>query len=124
MLALLCPELDVKPIVTAMNDTTVCAITVAKYLFLAVNRTDIPIGIGINDTFQSSYGWAVDVDLDEHVGQHGGHVYEDGIQAMKGIMMASSDTADIIAIPSATNFPSLLSKYSEVVGRVCFLAMM
>ena len=111
------------PIVTAMNDTTMRAITVAKYLFLAVNRTDIPIGIGINDTFQSSYGWAADVDL-KHVGQHGGHVYEDGIQAMKGIMMASSDTADIIAITPATNFPSLLSKYSEVVGRVRFLAMM
>lgn len=119
LLALQNPELDVKLIVTATNDTTARARIVAKYL-MAVNRTDIPIGIGvaIKPTLQSMYGWAADIDLDKYSQHYGGKILEDGVQAMNDVIMTSSVPVEIIAIAPATNFPSLLKRFPGVVSRV------
>ncbi|XP_065189211.1 non-specific ribonucleoside hydrolase RihC-like isoform X2 [Sycon ciliatum] len=119
LLALQSPELDVKLIVTATNDTTARARIMAKYL-LAVNRTDVPIGVGVPgiDTIQTLYDWAGNVNLDTYTEKQGGIIYEDGVKAMYDVIMSSPIPVDIIAIAPPTNFPSLLKRYPEVVPRV------
>ncbi|XP_065189210.1 non-specific ribonucleoside hydrolase RihC-like isoform X1 [Sycon ciliatum] len=119
LLALQSPELDVKLIVTATNDTTARARVMAKYL-LAVNRTDVPIGIGVPglETLQTLYAWAGNIDLRTYTEKQGGTVYEDGVKAMYDVIVSSPIPVDIIAIAPPTNFPSLLKRYPAAVYSV------
>lgn len=109
------PALDVKLILTATGDTTARAKVVAKFL-LEVNRTDIPIGIGVPTTLPPGplYGWAADFDL----GTYPGKVYIDGVAAAAAVInsnMAAGEKTQIIAIAPCNNFPSLLSRFPDVV---------
>ena len=124
MLALQNNELDVKLIVTATDDTTARARIVAKYL-MATGRTDVPIGLGIvaNNTRHSLWDWAKDVDLTAYVKEHNGTVITDGVKAMADVIEKSSETVDIIAIAPATNFPSLLQRFPDVVKKARVRAM-
>ena len=124
MLALQNEDLDVKLIVTATNDTDARARIVAKYL-VATNNTHVPIGLGVPglDCRTSLFGWGEDMDLKKYQSDHGGVVHYDGIQAMHDVIIASSEPVAIIAIAPATNFPSLLQRFPQVVHNANIRAM-
>ena len=79
-----CPELDVKLITTSTGDTVYRAELVAKMLQL-MNRTDIPIGIGIplDDNPHTHDVWLDDFDL----GAYSGRVIQDGVGAICDTIM-------------------------------------
>ena len=68
-LLLKCPELDVKLITTSSDNTPLKAKLVAKFLE-KVGRTDIPIGIGIEENRKKGwqYPWIKDYDLSQYPG--------------------------------------------------------
>ena len=113
--------LDVQLIVTCTDDTTARAKIAAKLLTIA-RRDSIPIGIGqanSNKTRHTLWDWAKDFNLSEYKGG----VYEDGVDQMAKIILASDTTVDIIAIGPMTNFPILLQKYPGVVKNARIRAM-
>ena len=114
-------ELDIKLIVTCTDDTTARAKVVAKLLKL-LGRDDIPIGIGIkneNQTHHYLFDWAGNEDLS----QYKGGVYQDGVKKMAEVLSSSDQMVDIIAIGPMTNFPELVQKYPESVGKAHIRAM-
>lgn len=113
--------LDVKLIVTCTDDTTARAKIVAKLLTIA-GRDTVPIGIGEaneNKTAHTLWNWANDFNLSNYRGG----VYEDGVDQMAKIIMASDTIVDIIAIGPMTNFPTLLQRYPTVVKNARIRAM-
>ena len=114
------PELDVRLVVTATDDTTARARIVAKYL-AAYGRDDIPIGIGVktSQTGRSLYDWASDVNLTSYKGG----VAEDGIAKMAEVISGSDVTVAIVAIAPATNFPPLLKRFPDVAKKAKVMAM-
>jgi inosine-uridine nucleoside N-ribohydrolase len=113
--------LDVQLIVTCTDDTTARAKIAAKLLTIA-GQDSVPIGIGqanANETVHTLWGWAQDFNLSEYKGG----VYEDGVDQMAKIILASETVVDIIAIGPMTNFPLLLQKYPGVVKNARIRAM-
>ena len=113
--------LDVQLVVTCTDDTTTRAKIVAKLLTIA-GRDSVPIGIGeanSNQTRHTLWGWAQDFNLSDYKGG----VYEDGVDQMAKIILASETVVDIIAIGPMTNFPHLLDKYPDVVKKARIRAM-
>lgn len=113
--------LDVKLIVTCTDDTTTRAKIVAKMLTIA-GRDDIPLGIGLantNNTRHTLWDWASDFNLSDYRGG----VYEDGVDQMAKVILSSETVVDVIAIGPATNFPTLLQKYPDVVKNARIRAM-
>lgn len=112
---------DVKLILTATDDTTARAKIVAQYL-QAVGRTYIPIGVGVkndNHTAHCLFGWSEGYDLSKYPGT----VYEDGVGAAIDIIKAATQEVLIVAIAPATNFPSLMNRYPDVVNKASIWAM-
>nr|MBC8468741.1 nucleoside hydrolase [Planctomycetota bacterium] len=72
-------EFDVKLITTAVGNTSSKVKTVAKFLE-TIGRTDIPIGVGVQQHKGSHRqdAWAKDYKLSTYPGK----IYEDGIQAL------------------------------------------
>ena len=95
-----CPELDVKLITTSTGDTVYRAELVAKMLQL-MNRTDIPIGIGIplDDNPHTHDTWLGDFDL----GQYAGLVIQDGVGAICDTIMQAKDQVSLICIGPVPN---------------------
>lgn len=117
------PDVDVKLILTATGDTTARAQIVAKFL-TEINRTDIPIGIGLPTQLPAGplFGWGADFPLSKYAG----NVYADGVAAAANIIqanMAAGLTTQIIAIAPCNNFPSLLSRFPDVVRGSVVKAM-
>lgn len=103
-------DFDVKLVVTCTDDTTARAKVAAKFLTL-LGRSDIPIGIGVptsNVPYHFLYGWGADFDLSKY----GGIVYEDGVAAMGTVVQQSATEVQIMAIGPATNFPSLINRFT------------
>ena len=119
--ALQSSELDVRFVVTCTDDTTARAKILGKLLTLA-GRDSVPIGIGLansNQTSHTLWGWAQDFNLSDYKGG----VYEDGVDQMAKVIMASEVVVDVIAIGPMTNFPLLLDRYPEVVKNARIRAM-
>lgn len=113
--------LDVRLIVTCTDDTTARAKIAAKLLTIA-GRDTVPIGIGqanSNKTAHTLWGWAQDFNLSEYKGG----IYEDGVDQMAKMILASDTVVDIIAIGPMTNFPLLLQRYPDVVKKARIRAM-
>ena len=88
-----CPEVEVKLITTSTGDTVYRAKLVAKILQF-MDRTDIPIGIGIplDDNPHTHDSWLGDFDL----GQYLGLVIEDGVGAICDTIMQAKDPVSLI----------------------------
>ena len=83
------PEFDIKLITTAVNNTPEKAKVVARILEIA-GRTDIPVGIGIqqNKNNHRQREWVKDYKLSSYPGK----VYQDGVQAIVDTIMTVSYT--------------------------------
>jgi inosine-uridine nucleoside N-ribohydrolase len=120
-LAIQSPNMDLKLVLTANNDTRGRAQIVAKYLTI-VGRDTIPIGIGVptqSPGVGPLYGWASSYDLR----QYKGGVSDDGVGAAIEIIRNSPEPVTILAIAPLGNFKALLNRAPELASKIIIKAM-
>jgi inosine-uridine nucleoside N-ribohydrolase len=102
-----CPEVDLKLIVTASDNTPERTRLVAKMLE-HMGRTDIPIGTGkkTSDIKHFQEAWVGDYRLDNYRGT----VYEDGVQAMIDHINSSDEPVTLCVIGPQTNIAEALRR--------------
>jgi inosine-uridine nucleoside N-ribohydrolase len=114
------PEFDVKLVVTAVGNTVSKAKTVAKFLEIA-GRTDIPIGIGVqqNKSSHRQDAWAKDYKLSSYPGT----IYEDGVKALIDTVMKSRRRIRIIAVGPLPNIAEALEREPRIAEKSQFIGM-
>lgn len=121
-MALKSPELDLKMVSTAYQDTEYRARIVAKFLEIA-GRTDVAVALGPQEyekpERKRQINWVKDYDLKSY----GGKVFSNGIDAMIELIMAAEETVTIICIGPGTNIAAALEKEPRVAQK-CFFAGM
>ncbi len=115
------PELDLKLVTTATQDTTYRASIVARMLEIA-GRTDVHIGIGPSES--SSRGpqnpWVMDYEISAYPGV----VHEDGVAALVDTIMASDGQVTLIAIGPLTNIALALKREPRIATKARIVAML
>jgi inosine-uridine nucleoside N-ribohydrolase len=114
------PEFDIKLVTTAVGNTKSKAKTVAKFLETA-DRTDIPIGIGVQQHKgrHRQDAWAKDYDLSSYPGK----IYEDGVQALIDIIMKSREPVKVVAVGPLPNISEALEREPKIARRAEFVGM-
>ena len=115
-----CPEISLKLIVTASDDTPAKTRLVAKILE-RVGRADIPIGTGAktSDHPLNQAAWLGDYQLKDY----GGEVHEDGIQAMIDFIAASKDPVTLLVIGPQTNLKAALERDPAIAEKARVVTM-
>jgi inosine-uridine nucleoside N-ribohydrolase len=115
VLALKAPELDVKLVVTDFGNTVCRAKIVARLLEIA-GRTDIPIGIGIqeNDAPGPQADWVKGYELSKYPGR----ILRDGVQALIDTAMGSSEPVTLVAIGPPPNLRAALEREPRIAGKL------
>ena len=113
-LALASPALDIKLVVSCLDDTTHRAAVMAKFLE-QTGRTDVPVGIGLrtSDKIYNLRPWLGDYTL----GDYPGTVYADGVQAIVDTIMQSSEPVTIIAEGPMTNIAAALEREPRIAEK-------
>jgi inosine-uridine nucleoside N-ribohydrolase len=93
---------------------------VARLLEVA-GRTDIPIGIGVqeNENEGAQAAWVRDFDLDAYPGV----VHEDGVQALIETVMASEETITLIAVGPPPSLAAALEREPRIAGKLKLVGM-
>jgi inosine-uridine nucleoside N-ribohydrolase len=119
-LALKSPELDVRLVVTDFGNTEHRAKIVARLLEVA-GRTDIPIGIGLEQSEEESpqAEWVKGYDLARYAGK----VHRDGVQALIDVAMAATEPMTLIAIGPPPNLKAALEREPRIAGRLRLAGM-
>ncbi len=114
------PEFDIKLITTAVGNTESKARTVAKFL-QTVGRTDIPVGIGVQQHKRSHRqdAWAKDYDLSKYPGK----IYKDGVQALIDTIMKSRQPIKLIATGPLPNIAAALEREPRIANKAEFVGM-
>lgn len=114
------PEVDLKLIVTASDDTPVKTRLVAKILE-AVGRTDIPIGIGKKTSENKIHQteWLGGYTLD----QYKGTVHQDGVQALIDAINAAKTPVTLCVIGPQTNLAEALKRDPGIAGKARIVSM-
>ncbi len=117
------PELDVKLITTAVDDTAGKAKTVAKMLEIA-GRTDIAIGTGVGilkweDSGNNQAEWTKDYELSSYPGV----IHQDGVGAIIDTVMASAGPIKIIAVGPLPNIAAALEREPRIAEKAEFIGM-
>ena len=113
-------QFDVKLITTEVGNTQSKAKTVAKFL-QTVGRTDIPIGIGVqqHEGHHRQDAWAVDYELSSYPGT----IYQDGVQALIDTIMKSRRPIKLIAVGPLPNVDEALRRQPEIAEKAEFIGM-
>ncbi len=114
------PEFDVKLVTTAVGNTKSKAKTVAKFLEIA-GRTDIPIGIGVQQ-HQGGHrqdAWAKDYKLSSYPGK----IREDGIKALIDTVMKSRRRIKLVAVGPLPNIAAALDREPAIAEKAEFIGM-
>ena len=114
------PEFDVKLVTTAVGNTKSKAKTVAKFLEVA-GRTDIPIGIGVQQSKGSHRqdAWAMDYKLSSYPGK----IHEDGVKALIDTVMKSSGRTKVVAVGPLPNIAAALDREPGIAEKAEFVGM-
>jgi len=114
------PEFDIKLITTEVGNTQSKAKTVAKFL-KTVGRTDIPIGIGVQQHKgrHRQDAWAKDYELSSYPGK----IYEDGVQALIDTIMKSSSKIKLVAVGPLPNIAAALEREPKIANKAEFVGM-
>eukprot|EP01134_Creolimax_fragrantissima_P002254 CFRG2254T1 len=114
------PEVSIKLITTATENTTYRAALVAKFLGIA-ERSDIPIGIGVAQKAgdQNHSEWLKDYSIEEYTGE----VMADGVGALVDVIMKSDTTVTVICIGPLTNIAEALRRQPGIAHKCKLVAM-
>jgi inosine-uridine nucleoside N-ribohydrolase len=114
------PEFDVKLVTTAVGNTKSKAKTIAKFLEIA-GRTDIPVGIGVqqNEGGHRQDAWARDYKLSSYPGT----IHEDGVKALIDTVMNSRRRIRIIAVGPLPNVAAALEREPRIAEKAQFVGM-
>ena len=114
------PEFDVKLITTAVRNTPSKAKVVAKFLE-TVGRTDIPVGIGVQQSKAShrQQAWIKDYELSSYPGT----IYEDGVQALIDTIMKSRRPIKVVAVGPLPNIAAALEREPRIAQKAEFVGM-
>ena len=114
------PEFDIKLITTAVNNTAEKAKVVARILEIA-GRTDIPIGIGVqqNKNNHRQREWVKDYKLSTYPGK----VHQDGVQAIVDTIMKSRRPMTVIAVGPLPNIGAALEREPKIANKARFVGM-
>jgi len=114
------PQIDLKLIVTASDDTVKKTRLVAKILE-AMGRTDVPLGRGVKTSDQPIHQekWLGDYQLD----QYKGRVHEDGVQAMIDCIRQSPDPVTLVVIGPQTNIRAAVEREPAIAKNARVVAM-
>ena len=114
------PEFDIKLVTTAVNNTPEKAKVVARILEIA-GRTDIPVGIGIqqNKNSHRQSDWVKDYNLSSYPGK----VYQDGVQSIVDTIMKSPKPVTVIAVGPLPNIAAALEREPKIATKARFVRM-
>ena len=114
------PEFDVKLITTAVGNTRSKARTVARFLE-TVGRTDIPVGIGVQQRKGSHRqdAWAKDYKLSSYPGT----IYEDGVHAIIDTIIDCPQRIKVIAVGPLPNIAAALDREPRIARKAEFVGM-
>ena len=114
------PELDLKMVTTATEDTAYRAKVAAKFLALA-GRSDIPVGLGPAFDAKAEFHkpWVKDYALTDYPGI----IEHDGVAAMAALIRASDTPVTIIAAGPMHNIAKLVNMAPDVVSKVNLVGM-
>jgi len=119
MLLLNSPELNPLLVVSDSLNTVAIATIAGKFLTL-LNRTDIPLGIGVQMSTATGcqYPWASDFDLYSYP-----NLYKDGVQAIIDTVRNSTEVVTIICIAPLPNIAIALERAPDIASKVNIVAM-
>jgi inosine-uridine nucleoside N-ribohydrolase len=114
------PEFDVKLITTAVRNTPSKAAVVAKFLE-TVGRTDIPVGIGVQQgaAEHRQQAWIEDYELSSYPGK----IYKDGVKALIDTIMNSPERIKLIAVGPLPNIGAALDREPRIADKAEFFGM-
>ena len=116
------PELDVRLIVGDTGNSVYRAQIIAKLLEV-VNRSDIPVGIGINQgrrpDRERQEPWVADYDLKNYPGT----VHDDGVKAIIDAIMLSPEPVTLICIGPVPNIAEALRREPRIASKCRFVGM-
>ncbi len=116
------PELDLKLVVGDTGNALYRARLIARLLEVA-KRTDIPVGMGLNQGVLSGHEnqleWVKDYALDRYPGA----VHTDGVQAMIDVIMASACPVTLLCIGPVPNIAEALRREPRIAGKCRLVGM-
>lgn len=114
------PELDLQLVVTDFGNTTYRAALVAKLLQIA-GRTDIPIGVGLQQTNKTGpqADWLDGYTLADYPGT----VYQDGVGAMIEMIMTAPQPVTLLCIGPVPNIRAALAREPRIVEKAKIVGM-
>ncbi|NOZ40688.1 MAG: nucleoside hydrolase [Planctomycetes bacterium] len=115
------PELDLKLVVGDQGKTEYRTKLFAKLLEIA-QRTDVPIGIGLEvnlDGTGDQQGWVEDYDLKSYPGT----IHEDGVQAIIDTIMNSPVPITVLAVGPLPNIREALKREPRIAEKARFVGM-
>lgn len=120
LLALKCPELDVRLFVTDAGQGTSRARLAAKFLE-ACGRTDVPVGVGIPVSNQPHHQsqWVGDYRLEDYPGK----VHQDGVEAFIRGIKESPDPVTVVATGGVPTVAEALRRDPSIVNNARFVGM-
>jgi inosine-uridine nucleoside N-ribohydrolase len=120
LMALNCPELDVRLMVTDAGNGTGRARLAAKFLEVC-GRMDVPVGVGIppGDGPHNQQDWMGDYRLSQYPGK----VYEDGVGAIIRTINQSPEPVTVVAIGGVPNIAAALERDPSIVNNARFVGM-
>ncbi len=116
-----CPELDVKLVIGDQGKAEYRAKLFAKFLEVA-ERTDIPIGIGM-DVGEHGTGWQQSWVADYELRSYPGTIYNDGVLAIIDTIMDSTEQVTVIAVGPMPNIKEALRREPRIAEKARFVGM-
>jgi len=114
------PELELKLAVSDTQHTRYSASILAKMLETA-GRTDVPVGVGIQQHTRAGgqLAWVADYDL----GSYPGAVAEDGVGAIIETIMSAAEPVTLICVGPVPNIAAALEREPGLAERARFVGM-
>ena len=114
------PEFDIKLVTTAVGNTSSKAKIVARFLE-TVGRTDIPVGIGLqqNKASHRQQAWIKNYKLSSYPGT----IHRDGVQALIDTIMNSPKPIKLIAVGPLPNVAAALRREPRIARKAEFVGM-
>ena len=113
-------QIDLKLIVTGTDNAPRKAALTAK-LLERMERTDVPIGIGIKttDKLPNQEAWVGDFNIDQYKGK----VYQDGVQTMISAIRESKTPVTLLCIGPLTNIQEALKRAPDIATKARIVSM-